>query len=233
VTNALPAAVLWDMDGTLIDSEPYWFDSQSELVRRFGGTWTDEDALALVGAGLDVSGEVLRAKGVPWEVERIVDHMTDEVMDRIRTEVPWRPGARELLRAVRDAGVPTALVTMSIRRMAELVADAIPEAIGIDIPAFDVIVSGSDVTVPKPHPEAYLLAAERLGVDIADTVAIEDSSTGLAAAVASGATAIAVPHIVEIPDTDRHTTWPTLAGQDLDALRGVFASRRARLEENA
>ncbi|BDI22635.1 HAD family phosphatase [Herbiconiux sp. L3-i23] len=230
---ALPSAVLWDMDGTLIDSEPYWFDSQSELVARYGGTWTPEDALDLVGAGLWYSGEVLRAKGVPWEIDRIVDHMTDEVMDRIRQEVPWRPGARELLRSLHDAGVPTALVTMSIRRMAELVADAIPEAIGIDGPAFEVIVSGSDVELPKPHPEAYLLAAERLGVPIEDCVVIEDSATGLAAAVASGATAIAVPHIVEIPDTDRHTTWPTLDGRGIDDITELLATRGTRIEEDA
>jgi HAD superfamily hydrolase (TIGR01509 family) len=227
VTDALPAAVLWDMDGTLIDSEPYWFIEQEALVERFGGSWSADEALALVGAGLWVSARILQDKGVAWDADRIVDHLTDAVMERIRREVPWRPGARELLREVRAAGVPMALVTMSVRRMAEQVADAIPADIAGHDGAFRVIVSGSDVTEPKPHPEAYLRAAQLLEVDIASTIAIEDSPTGLAAAVAAGAASIGVPHILPIDEAPGHTIWSTLDGRHIDDLRVVLARHRS------
>ncbi|BDZ47271.1 HAD family hydrolase [Naasia aerilata] len=126
MTSALPAAVLWDMDGTLVDTEPYWQATETELVESFGGTWHPEDGLAQVGLSLWISAETLQAKGVPWDAADIIDHLQREVMKRVRDNVPWRPGARELLTELRAAGVPTALVTMSMRPMAEEIAAAFP-----------------------------------------------------------------------------------------------------------
>lgn len=220
--------MLWDLDGTLIDSEAYWMAEETALVERFGGTWTHDEALQLVGAGLGHSALILQRAGVPWESDRIIDHLTDGVTARIRDSMPWRPGARELLAAVRAAGVPTALVTMSIRRMAELVADSIRAADGHD--AFDVIVSGSDVKNSKPHPEAYLSAAAQLGVEPADCVAIEDSPTGLASAMAAGARVIGVPLMLQLSSGDAApvgwTEWPTLVGRGLDDLSEVLRLSR-------
>lgn len=227
MTRDLPSAVLWDLDGTLVDSEPYWFTAQTELIESFGGTWSDEEALQLVGAGLWVTAALMQEKGVPWEADRIVDHLTDAVMASIRREVPWRPGARELLAAVRAAGIPSAMVTMSIRRMAELVAEQLAIELGDD-ELFVTLVSGDEVTQPKPHPEAYLLAAEILAVEAVDCVAIEDSPTGSAAAVASGAATIAVPHIAPIPESERLTLWPTLEGRSVSDLTDVLAQHRSR-----
>lgn len=222
--------MLWDLDGTLIDSEPYWMAEETLLVERFGGAWNHEEALVLVGQGLDFSATVLQGAGVPWTSQQIIDHLTDAVMERIRGAIPWRPGARELLSAVREAGVPTALVTMSIRRMAELVADAISALDGHA--AFDVIVSGSDVANSKPHPEAYLSAAAQLGVAPEDCIAIEDSPIGLAAAVASGACSIGVPLMLPLPDPDdataaHWTLWDTLEGRTVADLAGVLSAARA------
>jgi HAD superfamily hydrolase (TIGR01509 family) len=215
IVPPLPAAVLWDMDGTLVDTEPFWFAAETELVGRFGGTWTHEQAISLVGSGLRDGARVLQANGVAMTVDEIVDWQTDFVTGRLVGPLPWRPGALALLAALREADVPTALVTMSVRRMAEAVAAAIPFL------GFDLVVAGDDVTQPKPHPEAYLRAAERLGVDAVDCVAIEDSPPGLAAAVASGAATIGVPHQAELPAGDRWRLWPTLEGrgpQDLAAV---------------
>ena len=114
----------------------------------------------------------------------------------MKREVPWRPGARELLADVRANQIPTALVTMSWRRFAMEVVDALPAG------AFDVSVVGDDVERGKPHPDPYLLAAERLGVDITRCLAIEDSPTGVASALAAGATVLAVPHHVDVPARD-------------------------------
>lgn len=210
------------MDGTLVDTEPYWHDVQRDLVAGFGGVYDEAQALRLVGVSLQLSATALQEMGVPWATQPIIDHLTDEVMVRVRTRVPWRPGARELLAEVRDAGIRTALVTMSIRRMAVEIAAAVPTGDGR--PAFDVVVSSTDVTHPKPHPEAYLRAAELLGVAPEECVAIEDSGPGLAAAVASGARALGVPHIVELPASPGYTLWPTLEGRslhDLAALPGA------------
>lgn len=210
------------MDGTIVDTEPFWMRAETALVRRFGGSWSPEQALTLVGRGLADSARILQQHGVRMPVPEIIDTLTDDVAAALAGTLPWRPGALELLRSLREAGVPTALVTMSMRRMAEAVAAAIPFA------AFDAIVSGSDVQRPKPFPDAYEQAAALLGVDPAEAVAIEDSPTGLAAAVAAGTTAIGVPHLVPLPTGD-WTVWPTLTGRgvaDLQALAGRTAGAR-------
>jgi HAD superfamily hydrolase (TIGR01509 family) len=209
------------MDGTIVDTEPYWMVAEQELVGSFGGTWTHEDGLRLVGNGLPDSARILREAGVDLPVAEIIDRLSDRVMEQIRVEVPWRPGARELLRGIRDAGIPTALVTMSIGRMAHQVADAVPFA------AFDHVVAGDDVAHSKPHPEAYLTAARLLGVDARDCVAIEDSAPGVASAAASGATTIAVPHHVPLPADDGYVLWDTLAGRSLADVEAAHADRRA------
>jgi HAD superfamily hydrolase (TIGR01509 family) len=208
------------MDGTIVDTEPYWMRAETLLVESFGGTWSHEDALALVGQGLWHSARLLQARGVALAEDEIIQGLTRSVMEQIRVAVPWRPGAMELLAELRAAGIPTALVTMSLRSLAELVVES------MSFPAFDAIVSGDDVTHAKPHPEPYLRGAELLGVAIADCVALEDSEPGLASAVASGAVSIGVPHMVPIPESDGHTLWPTLAGRTLDDLSGVFAAAR-------
>ncbi|MFS4506101.1 HAD family hydrolase [Clavibacter sp. Sh2141] len=216
-----PAAVLWDMDGTIVDTEPYWMVAEQELVGSFGGTWTHEDGLRLVGNGLPDSARILQAAGVDLPVDEIIGRLSDRVMEQILVEVPWRPGARELLRGIRDAGIPTALVTMSIGRMARQVAEAVP------FDAFDRVVAGDDVTHSKPHPEAYLTAARLLDVNVRDCVAIEDSAPGVASAAASGATVIAVPHHVPLPADDAYVLWDTLAGRSLADVEAAHADRRA------
>lgn len=224
VTTALPSAVLWDMDGTIVDTEPYWMLAETELIESYGATWTHDEALQLVGIGLWDSARIIRAKGVDLTEDQIIDWMTDRVLEQVREHVPWRPGARELLSNLSERGVRIALVTMSIRRMALHVAEAIKVA------TFDVIVAGDDVERPKPFPDCYLLAAEQLGVAIEDCVALEDSVPGVAAAVASGAATIAVPHIVPIGESPVHHVWQTLADRTVDDLATVLAERRAGLD---
>lgn len=213
-----PSAVLWDMDGTLVDTEPYWMAAETELIASYGGTWTHDDALQLVGKGLLDSAEILRGRGVDMEPDAIVQHLTDQVTERLRTEgVPFRPGARALLADLRDNGVPTALVTMSMRRMALDVVEL------IDFTAFDLVVAGDDVRRPKPFAEPYLQAAEQLGIDIADAVVIEDSVTGVTAGLASGAVTLGVPHILSLEASGAHELWPTLEGRTAADVRDLHA----------
>ena len=223
VTPTLPAAVLWDMDGTLVNTEPYWISAETELIESFGGSWTHEEALQLVGSGLFQSATIIKAKGVDLPEAEIIDLLTDRVLQQlVEFGIPWRPGARELLIELREQGIPTALVTMSIGRMAHHVADR------LGFVGFDAVVSGDDVTESKPHPESYLRGAELLGVDPADCVAIEDSEPGIRSAAAAGAVVIGVPFMVDLPDDVAHVLWPTLAGRTVADLAGVLAAVAAR-----
>lgn len=221
VTQLLPAAILFDMDGTIVDTEPYWIEEQTTLVSSFGGEWSYDDALTLVGSGLWHSAAILQGRGVEMEIDDIIQTLTSRVLERVATDLPWRPGARELLLAAREAGIPTALVTMSVKRMAEHIVSLIP------FTAFDFVVAGDDVTHAKPHPEPYLMAARLLGVRPEDCIAIEDSSTGLAAAVASGAVSIGVPMHSTLSHGLGYAIWPTLEGRSLNDLRELFAASSA------
>ena len=209
------AAVLWDMDGTLIDSEPIGIAQQFVLVEQHGGTWSTEQGLALVGADMHDTAVALQAAGVEMESAELVATLERAVIDSLRETVPWRPGVRELLAALRRHEVPCAIATTSSHEMAELVADEAPDG------AISVVVGSEDVTKTKPSPEPYLRAAELLGVRIEQCVAVEDSPNGLASAIASGAATIAVPNDALLPEAGAFTTWPTLEGRmvaDLAAL---------------
>ena len=220
VTHPHPRAVLWDMDGTLVDTEPHWMAAETPLVESFGGTWTHEQGLQLVGLGLEDSARIFQAAGVRMGVSEIIDRLTDDVLVSLaQGGVPFRPGARELLMALREAGIPTALVTMSVRRMATSIVDL------LDFDAFDLIVAGDDVERPKPFPDPYLQAAEMLGVDIRDTVAIEDSPNGVRSAAAAGCTVIGVPNLVSLAGTGTSVIIETLAGVGVTDVARMHAER--------
>ena len=210
------------MDGTLVDTEPYWMAAEGPLVASYGGTWSHEQALQLVGLGLEDSARIFQAAGVRMSVPEIIDRLTDDVMTALAHDgVPFRPGARELLQSLREAGIKTGLVTMSMRRMATTVVDL------IDFDAFDVIIAGDDSTRPKPFPDPYLQACEALGVTPDQVVAIEDSPNGLRSAVASGAAVIGVPLMVSLAGAGAHTLWPTLDGRSADDVAGFHAEHHA------
>ena len=212
-------AVLFDMDGTLVDTEPYWMQAEYALVRAHGGSWNDEHAHALVGNALLASADYIRAHGgVELPSDVIVDILLDDVVRLARERVPWRPGARELLAQLASAGVPAAMVTMSYQRLAEAVRDELPPG------SFAVVVTGDQVADGKPHPEAYLTAAERLGVQPGRCVAIEDSPTGVASAEAAGCVVVAIPHRVPIPAAPTRVLVDSLADLDVPRLDGLVQS---------
>ena len=212
-------AVLWDMDGTLVDTEPYWIDSEFALIEEHGGTWSHEHALNLVGNDLLESGRYIHEhSGIALEPAQIVEELLDRVSARLTDQVPWRPGARELLAELREEGVRCALVTMSYRRFVEPIIAALPAG------SFEVVVTGDAVSQGKPHPEPYLKAAGVLGVDPAETLAIEDSNTGARSAEAAGCTVLVVQNHVPVLPGERRVFADTLGGMtvaDLPAPGGV------------
>ncbi|KAB7742960.1 HAD-IA family hydrolase [Nostocoides sp. F2B08] len=212
-----PAALLWDMDGTLVDTEPYWIEAEHNLVEEAGGRWSEQLARQLVGQDLYVSAEFIRANSpITLGPEEIIDALLATVVARVERHIPWRPGARELLLAGSAAGIRMALVTMSWTRLVEPVMDALPAG------TFDAVASGDVVAHGKPHPEPYLHAARELSVDPADCLAIEDSPTGVRSATSAGVPTLAVRHIVDIPAMPGALPLRSLsdvAVEDLGALR--------------
>ena len=211
-----PAAVLWDMDGTLVDTEPYWIAEERALVELHGGVWTDEHAYQLVGNDLMVSAQyILDHAPVPLTPVEVVDELLAGVVRRVSEHVPWRPGAWELLEALGEAGVPCALVTMSWRSLADVFVGSLPAG------TFAAVITGDEVTHGKPHPEPYRAAVRALGVELHRCVAIEDSPPGVASAVAAGVPTIAVPHAVPVPHT--------VGAVQIDGLAGVKPADLLRL----
>jgi hypothetical protein len=217
--HALPAAVIWDLDGTVIDSEEYWMTAEAEIVASFGGTWTHEDGLAMIGYGLPDTARFMQGRGVDLPIDDITKAMTDRVLAQMEGRIPWRPGAPELIRALFDAGIPLAIATMAQFAMAERVAHAIT---GV---AFSAIVAGDQVTHSKPHPEPYLVAADRVGVDPSRCVAIEDSPVGVTSAATAGMFTIGVPLLLSLDDAPTGVTWPTLAGRTPQDIFDAYQQR--------
>lgn len=217
--TALPEAVLWDMDGTIIDTEPQWLAAEVALAERHGGTWTEAMGDKLIGMALPESIRIFRdLAGICAPPEQLITELIAEMVRLVRSgAADWRPGARELLADLGRHEVPCALVTMSYQELADVVIEMLPAG------TFDTVVTGDQVTRGKPHPEPYLLAAERLGVDIRNTVALEDSVPGVTSAAASGAHTIGIPAHQGIPESPTYSLAPTLAGvrpQDLFRLAG-------------
>lgn len=211
-----PAAVLWDLDGTIVDTEPLWMAAEQELADRHGVAWTEADALELVGNDLMDSGRYIRDRiGSSMSAEEVVEHLVARLSDSLRGDVPWRPGAVELIRALAAEGVPQALVTMSWAAIAAPVAEALP---------FDVVVTGDAVSAGKPDPAPYLLAAEKLGVDPTQCLAVEDSRTGAASADAAGCLVLVIPHMVQVPASPRRVFRPGLEGITVETLQQIWAS---------
>ncbi|WP_427131664.1 HAD family hydrolase [Pseudarthrobacter sp. S9] len=217
-------AALWDMDGTIVDTEPYWIEAEHALVAAHGGQWSHDQAMQLVGQSLVFSAGVLQDAGVKLDRREIIDTLTAQVISRVRTSVPWRPGARELLDELHTAGIRCALVTMSEAPLAREIVASLPK------PYFDFLVTGDTVTQGKPHPEAYLKAVELLQrqdpeLTLHECVALEDSEPGVAAAMASGVVTVGIPHIMPLPHDPRRATWDTLEGRTVADLEELVALR--------
>jgi HAD superfamily hydrolase (TIGR01509 family) len=216
-------AVLFDMDGLLIDSEPLWLEAEAAVMARLGAGWTEKDQAVLLGGSLDRTVRYLLAKATRRAPPDLVGQwLMSDMTERVRRDgVPVRAGALELLAAVARAGLPNALVTSSERDFME----AVLASTGM---RFDALVCAQDVTVTKPDPESYLLAAKRVGVHPGDCFALEDSPNGVAAAETAGCRVFAVPSLIPIAPAPGRTVVPSLLDLSADATGIVLRKDSAR-----
>lgn len=209
-------AVLFDMDGLLVDSERLWLEAETEVVAWLGGLWRPEHQASLVGGSLDRTvAAILALTGpvaAPGEVGR---RLLAAMAERLRADVPMMPGADELLDEVNAAGLPCALVSSTHRVLMEHALD------GMGHDRFTVTIAGDEVARPKPHPEPYLTATGLLGVDPRRCVVLEDSPNGAAAGTAAGCHVVAVPSVVPVDTAPRRTIAGSLREIDLDRLRAL------------
>lgn len=188
-------AVLFDMDGTLIDSEPLWQRTEAKIVASFGKVWTAEDGEVLTGNSLFKSASIMiERKKLPLAPLELVDKMVSNMHELyISQGVPWIPGARELLSELASAGIPTALVSASYEILVHDVCANAPKG------SLEVMVTGSEPNMrQKPSGDPYRLAARRLNVPIENCLVVEDSAPGLAAGQDAGAR-LALVRSTEVP----------------------------------
>jgi HAD superfamily hydrolase (TIGR01509 family) len=219
-------AVLFDMDGTLVETEQYWGEAMFELAERLGGRMSEAARAETIGATMRVSMNVLHADlGLRRSEEQLhadARWVEDRTAELMAAGISWRPGAAELLREVRATGLATALVTTTPRRLADIVLAVIRADLGED--PFDVTICGDEVPARKPDPAPYRQAMQALAVDPTECVVIEDSQAGVTAGLAAGVAVLGVPALQPVADAPGLTLLDSLAGVDVAFLEDLVAA---------
>jgi beta-phosphoglucomutase-like phosphatase (HAD superfamily) len=213
------SAVLFDMDGLLVDTEPLWMRAEQRVVAGLGGTgWGPEDQRAILGLALPQAADYIRRRsGTTATVEQVAELVVTGFLDEVRAggRIVVQPGAAELVAEVAEAGVPHALVSASIRSIMDVITERLAAA---GLPPFPVTVAGDEVDRGKPDPTPYLRAAALLGVPIERCIVLEDSANGVQAGWAAGATVVAVEGMIRHEPRPRVVVRQSLAGLDVAAL---------------
>jgi HAD superfamily hydrolase (TIGR01509 family) len=215
--NTFFDAVFFDMDGLLVDSEPEWLKSESEITAAYGYEWKPEDQVACLGGPLSRVGQYMHEKCNQAEDPEFFTQKLIEVQsEKMRSHTPFMPGAFELLKDLQSNGVKTGLVSASPR----IIVDAILENVGRDL--FPFSISSDDVEQTKPHPDAYLKAAQLTQSNIEHCLIFEDSLTGVGAAMSSGGWLVAVPHLVTVQESSRVRVIKSLEQLNYKKLQALF-----------
>ncbi|WP_309095685.1 HAD family phosphatase [Streptomyces sp.] len=214
-------AVLLDMDGTLVDTEGFWWDVEVEVFASLGHTLDESWRHVVVGGPMTRSaGFLIEATGADISLDELTVLLNDGFEERIGRALPLMPGAGRLLAELYEYEIPTALVSASHRR----IIDRVLASLGAH--HFRLTVAGDEVPRTKPHPDPYLAAAAGLGADPARCAVIEDTATGVAAAEAAGCRVVAVPSVAPIQPALRRTVVGSLEEVDLTFLHGLMTEMR-------
>jgi HAD superfamily hydrolase (TIGR01509 family) len=217
--------VLFDMDGTLIDSEPLWHRHEAELMASFDYTWLEEDQQYCLGGPLSKVGRYMYEKvGNRETPEFFTDELIRRVENDLRNEVLFMPGALALAESIHEAGIALALVSASPRNLMDAALEGVAMSSRYGRELFALSISANDVVKTKPDPEGYVSAAKQLGVDIQQCLALEDSLTGIKSATASGARTVAIPHYIMVEETSRLRVVPSLENLTIYDLQSLFDS---------
>jgi HAD superfamily hydrolase (TIGR01509 family) len=217
-------AVFFDMDGLLVDSEPEWLESESEITAAYGYQWLPDDQVACLGGPLSRVGDYMYQKCNQAQTPQFFTDKLIEVQSaKMRSHTPFMPGAFELVKELQLAGVKTGLVSASPR----IIVDAVLDNVGTDL--FPFSISSDDVANTKPHPDAYLKAAQLTNSDIANCLVFEDSLTGAGAATSSGAWLVAVPHLVQVEESARVRVIKSLEQLDFAKLQDLYADFSSKI----
>ena len=210
-------AVFFDMDGLLVDSEPEWLKSESEITAAYGYQWTSQDQVACLGGPLSRVGQYMHDKCNQAETpDFFTNKLVDVQSERMRSHTPFMPGAYELVQDLQRNGVKTGLVSASPR----IIVDAVLDNVGADL--FPFSISSDDVERTKPHPDAYLKAAQITNSAIGNCLVFEDSLTGVGAATSSGAWLVAVPHLVHVDESERVRVIKSLEQLNFSKIQELF-----------
>lgn len=213
-------AVLFDMDGTLINSEPYWLIAETELMSRFAHAWTDEDQAFCIGGPLPKVGTYMsQLSGGAADPDFFEAELVRLVAEQFSQGLEFMPGAQELVHELLAAEIPLALVSASPRVLVDRAIALLPAG------TFVSSISSQDVLVSKPDPESYLLAANLLDVEITQCLVLEDSKTGIDAGLASGAVVIGIPHIITYLPSKRLHLRRDLVGLTVNHLTEIFNTK--------
>jgi len=210
-------AVFFDMDGLLVDSEPEWLKSESEISAAYGYQWTSQDQVACLGGPLSRVGQYMHEKCNQAETPDFFTRKIVEVQsEKMRSHTPFMPGAYELVKDLQKNGVKTGLVSASPR----IIVDAVLDNVGAEL--FPFSISSDDVERTKPHPDAYLKAAQLTNSAIENCLVFEDSLTGIGAATSSGAWLVAVPHLVHVDESERVRVIKSLEQLNFTKVQKLF-----------
>jgi HAD superfamily hydrolase (TIGR01509 family) len=221
------SAILFDMDGTLIDSEPLWLEAEIEIMEELGCNWDQQDQINCLGGPIDKTENYMQDRSNNIKPFGYFTKKLDDVMEqKLSTKLDLIPNALEIINECKRSELKMALVTASSGRLMRAVLKRFP--VGI----FDTVVSYDDVERSKPDPEPYLLAAKTLGVDITNCVILEDSLTGVQSGLSAGAQVIGIPHLVKMPSNPNLRVVESLSEINMDRLITWYPFLASRISAN-
>lgn len=217
-------AILWDHDGTLVETEPYWIAAEMELANLHNAVWTEEDALACVGSPMRESARRMQEAGVRMDIDPIVEWLVDRVCEMMDEHgILWMPGVQEIFAECVEQNIPCAVVSNAWRKVVEKTVSGLPEG------AVKYILAGDEMIVAKPDPWPYAHAADVMGVAHENCLAVEDSLAGTLSAEAADIPVLVVKGVSPVEAGPKRSRVVDLSEINLDTMRDIVNGKQLEL----